>query len=142
MATRTDWINKLNRISTGDGSWESKLERVLFLPLIALALQLANVLEAVLNLFIIPLNSLISGVGELIGAILGGGARIVGAGAAGSAGQVELFGILAFPLAIAIALGAAAVYAWYTDLEFTSDLIPFTSTDWWIIGNDEEGEDQ
>jgi len=142
MATGTDWIAKLKEIRSGTdgglgGTFADTIEKLLFLPVVAFVLQLANVLEALFNVFILPTNALVSGIVGFLTALFDGVARVIAAGARGSTG-VQQFSLLGLPLALFIVVLTAMVLAWYTDQEFTSDLIPFTASDFPIIGNDEE----
>jgi hypothetical protein len=132
----TDWISEVGRVR--ESSLGGTIEKLLLLPILAFFLQLANVLEAIFDLFIVPINTLISGIAEFLGSLFGGIAQVLSAGAAGTAQNVQQWFVLSLPVAVAVVVLVAMIFAWYTDQDFTSDLIPFTSTDVPFIGNDEE----
>jgi hypothetical protein len=139
----TDWISKLEALRSGNGGvfgggFSNTIEKLLLLPVVAFFLQLANALEAILNLLIVPTNTLISGIGEFLGSLFGGIAQVISAGAAGTAQNVQQWFTLSLPVAVGVVLLIAMMVAWYTDQDYTSDLVPFSSTDFWFIGNDEE----
>jgi hypothetical protein len=114
------------------------IQRLLLLPLLAFFLQLANVLEEIFNLFIVPIGALIDGIGRFLGSLFSGISQVIGAGAAGTAQNVQQWFVLSLPVAVAVVILVAMIFAWYTDQDLTSDLIPFTSTDVPFVGNDEE----
>lgn len=133
------WITRVENIR-GDGGLAGTIEKVLLLPVVAFFLQLANALEAILNVVIVPTQALAAGIGDFLGSLFGGVAQVLSAGAAGSAQNVQEWFVLSFPVAMGVVIAVAMIMAWYTDQNYTSDLIPFTSTDIPLIGNDEESE--
>jgi len=142
--TGTDWVERLEDLQGGSDDPARALERVLLLPMIAFMLQFANALEAVLDLFIVPVRSLLDGIDALLGALFGSGAT--GAADVISAGAQETirslrdgpFSVLSFNVGVIVVLLSGVIIAYYLQRESTSDLVPFTFTDFPIIGTDEE----
>ena len=132
----TNWISEVEDIRGSNLS--STIEKLLLLPVLALFLQLANALEAIFNVFIVPISALIDGIAQFIGSLFGGISQVIGAGAAGTAQNVQQWFVLSLPVAVGVILLIAMMVAWYTDQDYTSDLIQFTSTDVPFVGNDEE----
>jgi len=135
----TNWVQRLEQIRDGD-SIGTTLQKILVLPIVAFGVQTANLGEALFDFVIIPLGTFTTNLAGFINTLIGGPGQIIDAGVIGSANQVRLFGIAAFPVAVAIVLAGALVFAYYTDLEVTSDTLPFSVTDLPLIGND-EGEE-
>jgi len=145
MPEDQDWIERLNELEDtvggeGDSSLVNVVERVLLLPLIAFFLQLANALEAILDVFIVPTNELIDGSTQFLTATFDGVENIIQSGAEASAGGVEGFGLVGFPLAQAVVLLGGAVIALFLLLGPTGDTAPFTFTDIPFVGTEEEDE--
>jgi hypothetical protein len=134
----TDWISKVDTFRDGGSGLGKTIEKLLLLPILAFFLQLANIFEEIFNLFIVPIGTLIDGIGQFLDALFGGIAQVLSAGAAGTAQNVQEWFVLSLPAAVAVVLVIAMMLAWYTDQDYTSDLIPFSFTDVWFIGNDEE----
>jgi len=132
----TNWISEVEDIRGSNLS--STIEKLLLLPILAFFLQLANALEAIFNVFIVPISALIDGIAQFIGSLFGGISQVIGAGAAGTAQNVQQWFVLSLPVAVGVVILVAMIFAWYTDQDYTSDLIPFTSTDVPFVGNDEE----
>lgn len=133
----TDWISRLNDVSSIE-SLDSALTRLLFLPIAAFFVQLANGVEAISQIIISPALELGAGVASIANALLGGSAEVISAGAATSASDVSVFGIGAFPIGIGIAFLAAFLIANFLQQGETSNLIPFTFTDIPLLGVEEE----
>lgn len=138
--TDTDWISKLNGLSSVD-DLDGAVTRLFLLPIAAFFVQAANVVEAISSVVIDPTFALGSGVGAVLGSILDGASEVVSAGAAASATDISVFGLFGFPAGLGIALGGGLVLAWYLGRDETSDTIPFTFTDLPFVGvnEDEEG---
>jgi len=131
-----NWISEVEDIRGSELS--DTIEKLLLLPILAFFLQLANALEAIFNVFIVPISALLDGIGQFIGSLFGGISQVIGAGAAGTAQNVQQWFVFSLPVAVGVVLLIAMMFAWYTDQDFTSDLIPFSSTDVPFVGNDEE----
>lgn len=106
----------------------------------------AAFVEAVSNLFIIPIQTFTEGIGELIISLLAGSAGVIGqsflaAELGFTQGNVwATLGPLAPTIGVAAVLGVAALMAWYFTIPITADSIfgLFTATDLPLIGADEE----
>lgn len=136
----TDWISRLNDVAAIN-DLDSALTRLLFLPIAAFFVQLANAVEAFSRILIDPAFALASGVVGVINGLVGGAGRIIGAGADASAGDVSVFGIGGFPIAIGVAFVGAFILANYLERQETSDTLPFTFTDIPFFGVEEETDD-
>ncbi|NHN40056.1 hypothetical protein G9C85_00185 [Halorubellus sp. JP-L1] len=140
----TDWIAQYERIKTavgGDGGPSAVIQRVLLLPIIAFGLQTANIIEAVTSFFIEPTTALIGGISnDVIGELLGGVGNILGAGAGASADGVDAFWVLGFPASIAVILAGGYLVARYLSEDSTGDTIPFSFTDFPLIGTEEDSD--
>lgn len=143
----TDWIERLNDISTIDSSTKTSdaFTRLLFLPIIAFFAQLADLTEAIFDLVITPLETLADGSDALITNLIGSGdgtgaAGIIADGVSATSGDISLFGIVGFPASILIALGGLILVAVFLSRDETSDILPGTFTDLPIIGVDEDEE--
>lgn len=148
MSVASDPIRRLSDLSsTAQGMTAGSAQKLLFvtflLPIITFFDKAAEAVSALMDMFIVPVNSLIDGLGQLILAMIGGAASIIGAGAEASA-EAFLFGIwsalgpAAYPAAYISVLSGAYILVRYTMLDETSDLIPFSMTDFPFIGADEE----
>ena len=138
----TDWIDRLQDIRDGD-SIADTLQRILILPIVAFFVQAANAVEALFDVFIVPVRQFIGGIGAMIGSLFGlegqvGISGIIDAGAAATAQEVSVFGIFSFPASVAIILLTGAIVAWYLTRKSSSDFIPWTFTDFPLIGTEEE----
>ncbi|OYR61154.1 hypothetical protein DJ71_24400 [Halorubrum sp. E3] len=139
MADGTDWVDRLNDVSSVD-NLDGALTRLLFLPIAAFFVQAANAVEALSRIVVDPALAFGNGVGSIVTSLLGGSADVLEAGAAASAADVSFFGIGGLPVALGVVFIAAYGLARYTDREETGNLLPFVPFDAPIIGNDEEGE--
>jgi hypothetical protein len=113
-----------------------------------------DLVDVAFDIFIVPLQSFLTGIGQLILAVVGGAADIVDAGS-GTAARAFLTGIwsalgpLAFPAAIGTIILGALVLARGVQEQETSDSILglFSSTDFpdlpliGSIGAEEEDEE-
>lgn len=133
----TDWISRLNDLNS-ISDLDSALTRLLFLPVAAFFVQLANGVEAISQIIIAPAQEFAVGVAGIANSLLGGSADVIGAGASASASDVSVFGIGGFPVAIGIAFLAAFIIATFLEQDQTSDLIPFTFTDIPFLGVNED----
>jgi fucose permease len=135
----TDWISRLNNLSEID-STSGALTRLLFLPIVAFFVELANLTESIFNLAINPLSTLGNEVSLFISNTIGGSAEIIGVGARVSNDNLGIFGIGAFPVSVGIGLSVFLIIAWYLGRDESSDILPGTFTDLPLIGVDEDEE--
>lgn len=144
MANGDDAISKLKELNTTDSPNAGKILLLAFiLPIVQFFSKGAEAIGALMDVFIVPVQTFIEGIGQLMIAILAGAAGIVGAASGASAesfrsGIFSTLGPFAFPLGIATVLMGALVMNYYLRLEQTSDLIPFSGTDFPLIGAEEE----
>jgi hypothetical protein len=136
----TDWISRLNDVAQID-DLDSALTRLLFLPIAAFFVQLANAVEAISRVFIDPLNGVATGIVSIVNSLLGGSAQIINLGADATAGDLSAFGIGAFPISLLIVFVGAYILAQYLERPETSDFIPFTFTDLPFVGVQEDADD-
>lgn len=107
---------------------------------------LALGVDTVRRLFTDPLIAVINGVSGLMDAIIGGAGDIIEQGVRTTVtsiapGATWAVGPLTYGFSI-VAVGVGLyVLAQILESRATSDLIPFTFTDWPLIGADEEGEE-
>jgi hypothetical protein len=142
MAENKDWIQKLQDLR-GDRPTSDVIVDLLLLPVVAFFLQLANVLEAILNLIIVPLGTMIDGVEAFLSSLFGigdvfGGSDIISEAARISASKVEVFGLFSFPVGVALFLSVLALIAGYLRWEATGDTVPGIFTDLPLVGTEEE----
>lgn len=136
----TDYIERLRGLaSISTDSLSQSVTKLVLVPIAAFFFSLAAAIEAGANVIILPLQSFAAGVANFLDGLLGGAGDIVGSGAASSAAGTDVFGILAFPVGIAVTLAGAYIFAAYLSEEDTADLLPFTNTDLPVLGN-EDGE--
>jgi hypothetical protein len=119
---------------------DQALTRLLFLPIAAFFVQASNAVEALTRVFIDPTIALATGADSFVTALIGGSGTILEAGAESSAEGVGVFGIFAQPIALLVVLASAYLLARYLVADTTSDAIPFTFTDFPLIGADEDEE--
>ena len=132
-----DPIERLKGLSSISTNQARRAVFLLFLaPIAEFAFGIVDLIDALFNVIVAPINALITGLGSLVLAIVGGAADIVDAGS-GAAARAFLTGIwsslgpFAFPAAIAtIGLGAW-VLAQVLQEQETSDSITglFTGID-------------
>lgn len=132
-----DWIDRLNDLARVD-SLDSALTRLLLLPIAAFFVQAANAIEAGSEVIIEPLSTFGIGLSSVIDSFLGGSAEVINAGAGSTAGDVGVFGLLAFPAALLLVFVGAYVVANYLQQEETSDFLPLSFTDIPFLGVREE----
>jgi len=140
MANDTDWISKLNDLSQVN-DLESAFTRLLLLPIAAVFVQLSNAVEAVSNVIILPVRQFGESLIDVVDAIIGGPADIVEAGVAASVGDVNVFGIGGFPVALMVVFLGAFIISWYLGRDESSNFIPFSFTDLPFVGVDEDAEE-
>lgn len=142
MASDTNWLKKFKNL--GGESNADKLVRALLIVPVAFLLSLANALEAIVSFFEVIPNTVIGGISEFIGSLFGIGsgtygiAGILDAATQASATSISVFGVFSFPAGVLIILGAATLIAYYLENPNTSDFIPFSFTDFPLIGTQEE----
>lgn len=136
----TDYIERLNDLASVDtDSLSQSVTKLVLLPIVAFFGSMATAIEAGADVVILPLRALAEGAAGVLDGLLGGGGDIIDAGAQASAAGTDVFGILAYPIGIAIVLGGAYLLAAYLSEEETSDLLPFTFTDIPGLGTEEDG---
>lgn len=136
-----DWIERLNRLSDVETeNLQSAVTKLVIAPMAAFFLGLASSIEAVMDLIILPLEALGLNAAGFVESVIGGASDIVDAGAAVSATEVSLFGILSFPAGIAIAGLGSLVLAWFLQRRATGDTFLFGGIDipTDVIGSDED----
>lgn len=114
---------------------------------LAFAQQIIATVRAVFNLFIVPLQTMASVVGQFLIALFGGVADIIGQGAATTIVSIAPGGAFAFgPLTFAEGIGAAAlglfVVALLISQNITSNVIPGLLVDIPFIGRFAETPEQ
>jgi hypothetical protein len=140
-ASGDDWIARLNRLSDVEQeSLQSAVTKLVIAPVAAFFLGLASSVEAVLDLIILPVEALGINAAGFVESVIGGASGIVDAGAAMSASEVSIFGILSFPAGIAIAGLGSLVLAWFLQRRATGDTFLFGGIDipTDVIGSDED----
>lgn len=115
--------------------------------LLAFANQIIELIRAVFNLFIVPLQTLAAVVGQLLLAVFGGAADIIGQGAATTIVSIAPSGAFNFgPLTFAEGIGAAALGLFAIAIliaqNVTSNVIPGLLVDIPIIGRLTETPEQ
>lgn len=151
----------IERLRSAASLSESGIRKSIFLlfvlPVAEFAFGVVDLIDTAFDLFIVPAQSFITGVGSLVLAIVGGAANIIDAGS-GAAAQAFLTGIwsalgpFAFPASIGAVILGAFVLARGLQEQETSDtpFLLFSSTDFPdipLIGNigaeeeDEEGDE-
>jgi hypothetical protein len=136
----TDYISRLNDLASVDtDNLSQSVTKLVLLPIVAFFGSMAAAVEAGADVVILPLRALAEGAAGVLDGLLGGGGDIIEAGAQATAAGTDVFGILAYPIGIAIVLAGAYLLAAYLSEEETSDLLPFTTTDIPFLGSEEEG---
>lgn len=119
--------------------------RAIVLPITTFLASLAGLIVSIFNVPILTLGSLGEGIGGVIGSLFGSVSLILERSGQVSAGNLEIFGILAFVVGLGVVLLGAYLFAQYTEQEETSNFFPFIGGDIpsWIpgIGKSEEGEE-
>jgi len=110
-----------------------------------IAIGIALVVDTARQLITEPLLSLISNVGNVFNAMVGGGADIIRQGVQTSIQSIApgaewAVGPLTYLVGIAVMAGGMYIFAQVMEMEATSNLIPFSVTDLPIIGAREEDE--
>lgn len=108
--------------------------------------QVIRFMLAIVDFFLVPLTTFTGQLGNIIIAFVGGAARIITQGAVTSVESIAPTGAFALgPFTFAEGIGAAALglFAMVIVLSLapTSDLIPFSFTDFPLLGVDEDDED-
>lgn len=135
-------IDRVENLSTSEITIGNAITGGIALIIGAFVTGAADALGAIWDVIIEPLQSLAFGVADIVRETVGGGASIIGSGAATTSGSIDQFGILGFTAAVAIVLGTAWVFAQIAEEEETSDsLLPFTGIDLPLIGVEEENEE-
>jgi hypothetical protein len=135
----TGWIDRLKGLSNiGDQTLGSSFTKLLLLPIAAFFISLADLVEAGFSILVNPLSALGINVGELIDNLVGGSAQLLGTGVQVSGGDLNIFGIAAFPLSFAIVAVVLFMLGWVLSQEDTSNLLPFTRADLPILGAEED----
>jgi len=118
----------------------SNVSKILFAafiyPVLQFAAKSSELIAALFNTVIVPITAFIDGIGQLILAIVVGAADIISAGS-GAAAESFLVGVwgalgpLAYPAAIASALGGAYLILQYLEIPVTADSVIglFSGTD-------------
>jgi len=106
---------------------------------------LIDTIQAIFNLFVLPIDELGAQVANFLGALVGGAADIVTQGAvttqqAIAPGQPWAVGPLTFAFGIVSVAAGWYVFARILAADQTSDLLPFTGTDVPGVGANEESE--
>lgn len=96
-------------------------------------------IEAITSVFVDPLVALATELGDLIQAYIP--AELMSDAVTTSADSLGQFGPLAYPAGMAIMAAGLYILSWLLSQEITSDLVPFSTTDWPVIGADEEDEE-
>lgn len=145
MSSRIDGIREL--ASTDRGGLKNIIALMFLLPLYEFFRSSADAVEAIFNVPISILSALADSFGGLIGALFGGSANIIDAGAMESTralttGIWAQFGPFTFVVAVGVVLLTSYMIMLYAKEEETGDLgIPFNTTDIPLIGSDEDGGD-
>jgi hypothetical protein len=113
--------------------------------ILAWASQGINAIVALTNIFITPVSRLGANLGQIVDAFVGGGARIIAQGVETAVlstvpGAAWAIGPLTFATNIIAAGAGLFAMAWLLSQAPTSNLIPFSFTDFPLIGVDEEEE--
>lgn len=122
---------------------------IIFSGLGAISLAFGSAISAgiltVADVFIVPAQALIRGLGELVGSLFGGAATIIDFGALASAISIGPEGLFASPLSFAVGIGIILLglylIAQFREEPETGNLIPGLPADIPFIGSEEEGED-
>lgn len=139
----TDTINNFkDRFSGIGGAVEAGVGGVVITIFTGLALGI----DTIRRLFTDPLIALIDGSSAFVFELVGGAAEIVEQGVQTTVesiapGATWAVGPLTYAVSIIVVGVGLYVLAKILEQRATSDLIPFTFTDWPIIGADEEGEE-
>ncbi len=137
----SDNIARLKQLaSIRNTSIEGVVTKAIVLPIIAFFDQISQVIAAIFGLITEPLGVAGVALGDLVDALIGGAANIIGVGATASAQGTEPFGILGFIVGIAVVGGGAYVAMLVFSTEETADspLTAFTGIDLPFVGADEE----
>ena len=136
------WIDQWEDLKGGD-SIATALVTAFLLPVVAFFMSLANVAQALLSPFIDLPNALVNGIVTFIGSLFGTGdtfglSDLFSTAARMSGQEISIFGVFSLPAGVAIILASGAMVAYYLEQESTSDLIPFSFTDFPLLGANEE----
>lgn len=139
MSSRLDTLREAGDL--GQENLRNAIVVLIFLPIIAFFEAIADFITAGANMLILPLEAMGEALSNLMTAIIGGAADIIGAGAFESAQSIVQgpFGPLSFAVAMGAVIAGAWVFGKYRNLESTPDLIPFSGTDIPFLGD--EGDD-
>lgn len=115
------------------------------LPIYEFFRSSADAIQAIMNIFIQPINAFAAGLEGLVDALLGGPVGILDTGATVSQQSLQegvwaQFGPFTFTVAVVVVLSALYILAQYREHPETSDFLPGSSTDIPLIGSD-EGDD-
>lgn len=135
----TDWISELNDLSSVS-DLDSALTKLLFAPIAAFFIQAANAVEAISRVFIDPVVAFAGGTGSVVNALFGGSASVIDAGAAATVSDVDVFGVLGFPVGLGIVAVSGFLLVQYLQQPNTGDLIPLSFTDIPFVGVEEESD--
>ncbi|MFD1634623.1 hypothetical protein ACOZ4L_02695 [Haloplanus ruber] len=135
-----DWIARLNDLSDV-GNLDSALTKLMFAPIAAFFLQAANAVEAISRVIIDPVTAFASGAGDIVTSLFGGSSQIIDIGADATAADLNIFGILGFPVGLGIVFVGGFLIAQYLGQPDTSDLIPLTFTDIPFLGVEESNDE-
>lgn len=94
--------------------------------------------DAVFQVFVNPTVALANELAALVSAYIP--ADIISAGSSVTQGALAQFGIFAYPIAMIVMSAGLYVLAQLLEREFSSNLIPFSLTDFPLIGTEEEEE--
>lgn len=116
---------------------------LILLPIAAFFGGLSRLITVTFDVLVIPAANFAEGVGNLVFAIFGGLAFVIGeaAGAQGESfrqGILGLFSPFALPFGTLVILTSLLLIAFYLEIEATSDLIPGAVTDYFGLGAEEE----
>ncbi len=141
-----DYIEQLQEVSSiQNTSLQGVMTKLFILPIAAFFLEVSNTIGAVFGLVITPVQTLADGVGNLIASLFGintspGLAGLVDSAVAITSQDIQIFGIVALPVAALLLVATAAILAFGRSLEITGNTALFVPTDIPFIGTDEEEE--
>lgn len=132
-------IDPVATVRNSDGDIVAAIEGGIAGTMVVIFASIATGIESVFSVFTEPLYALAAELASLIAAYIPD--ELMTAAVQSSASAVDQFGVWAYPIGMIVMAVGLLILSGLLSMEITSNLVPFSTTDWPIIGADEEEEE-